>query len=177
MHATAISWARLCVVRAACVLLACVWCWRGAGVCDAGECGGGRGVAVVNVALVSAACRAMARCGARRLRALGCRRGCALARRSIAGLGRIVAPKAAVRLWVWCGTGERGLESDGAPWGASGRGAGMRARGVIGSMRDALGRDGGGCDGRRRDCADLCSMTRKQESGWRGAWADRWMRA
>ena len=77
----------------------------------------------------------MARCGARRLAGLGCRRGRALDQRSVAGPGRIVARKAVVRLWVWCGIGERGLESNGSLLGASGRGTAMRARGIIGPMR------------------------------------------
>ena len=162
----------MCVVRVA----------RVAGVCGAGVCDTVASVVVVvNVALVSAACRAMASCGARRLARLGCR----LARARWIG-ARSLGQGASLRRkrwcgrgpWVWCGVGEHGLESDGALRGTSGRGAVMRARGIIGPMRDALGADGGGRDDRRRDGGDLCSMTRKQEmSGWRGAWADRWMRA
>ena len=104
-------------------------------------------VVVVNVALVSAACRAMARCGARRLARLGCR----LARARWIG-ARSLGQGASLRRkrwcgrgpWVWCGVGERGLESDGALRGASGRAAAMRARGIIGPMRDALGGDAEG---------------------------------
>ena len=40
--------------------------------------------------------------------------------------------------------GERGLESDGALRGTSGRGAVMRTRGIIGPIRDALGADAEG---------------------------------
>ena len=42
------------------------------------------------------------------------------------------------------GWSERGLESDGAQRGVSGRAAVMRARGIIGPMRDALGGDAEG---------------------------------
>jgi hypothetical protein len=102
---------------------------------------------VVNVALVSAACRAMASCGARRLARLGCR----LARARWIG-ARSLGQGASLRRkrwcgrgpWVWCGVGERGLESDGALRGTSGRGAVMRTRGIIGPIRDALGADAEG---------------------------------
>ena len=65
----------VCVVRVAGVC---------AGVCDAGEFGGGDACR----AGVSAASRAMARCGAHRLGALRCGRGRALAGRSIAARSR-----------------------------------------------------------------------------------------
>ena len=45
---------------------------------------------------------------------------------------------------AWHMDGERGLESDGAQRGVSGRAAAMRARGIIGPMRDALGGDAEG---------------------------------
>ena len=147
----------------------CACCWR---LWCCGECGGG-GECGAYVALVSAACRAMARCGARRLARLGCRRARArwIGARSL-GQGASLRRKrwCCGRVpWVWCGVGERGLESDGALRGTSGRGAVMRARGIIGPMRDALGADGGGRDDRRRDGGDLCSMTRKQEMSQAGA--------